>query len=198
MAITAKFCVPVVSRWVIQFILTCDEELAVTFKKHNVCCLYPGTTRALFQMAVTWASPGKFVWQFLYKKRGYRLIKSPCPPVGCVTCSNCTNQLPATLYATVAGESGSAALTWDATTSTWTGSKNLACGGTLYIKLACSGSGAANFLLGTSWDGIGYRGCIFPDAGNSCSPLSVNFSTCRPAGTLPAGCANSYSVTVTT
>src|SRR4051812_48360272 len=106
MAITAKKCVPVQSSWVAMFILTCDGKLAVWFKD-GACCYYPASSEALFDLALTWASPGKFVRAWLYKKLAYQLIKPPCPAAGCGhPCNACpetppNNTLPDTLTATV-------------------------------------------------------------------------------------------------
>src|SRR5579872_2658460 len=121
MAITAERCVLVSSPWVHAFILTCDGKLAVWFKRRvrgrrvpGVCCLYPDTDRSYFDLAITWAGPGKFVHQFLYKRLAYRVIKPPCPAVGCsVTVSCCPAALPATLHASGSGLGGSLALRWD-------------------------------------------------------------------------------------
>jgi hypothetical protein len=95
--IARRFYVPI-SSWVHAFILTCDNKLAVWFKKHvhhhhgiayggvpGVCCLYPGSDQSLFDLAITWYSPGHFVHQFLYRKMGYQIVQPPSPPFGCGT-----------------------------------------------------------------------------------------------------------------
>ncbi len=87
------------SSWVHAFILTCDGRLAVWFKRGSrryhgqrlggvpgVCCLYPQSNQRLYNLAVVWGSPGKFVWRFLYRKMGYRLVQPPVTPcAGCGT-----------------------------------------------------------------------------------------------------------------
>src|SRR2546423_7977963 len=109
MAIPAKKCVPVTSSWVAAFILTCDGKLAVWFKD-GACCYYPASSEALFDLALTWASPGKFVHHFLYKKLAYQLIKPPCPAAGCgQNCGECPGvTIPNTLHATLANSNGCA------------------------------------------------------------------------------------------
>src|SRR4051812_19501843 len=130
MAITAKKCVPVHSSWVRMFVLTCDGKLAVWFKD-GACCYYPASSEALFNLALAWASAGKFVRHFLYKKLAYQLIKPPCPAAGCtVAVACCPAALPQTLHATLANAlrcacvSGSIPLTWNAATSKWEGTGN--------------------------------------------------------------------------
>ncbi len=196
---TAKFCVPVASRWVNQFILTCDNELAITFKKHNVCCLYPGTTRALFDLAITWGRPGNFVWRFLYKKRPYRLIKSPCPPGDCgsgaggtISVMCCADLLPATLHATFSGFlSGTVALNWNGTDA-WTATAVLCGTNSSTLRLACTGLGW-NLSVNSSTGGCGAE----PNGPTShnCSPLSLSFTQFGGSG-----CCNGqvFNVTVTT
>jgi hypothetical protein len=98
-AIKARKCFFPRSSWVHAFILTCDDRLAVWFKRGHrryhgrrlggvpgVCCLYPRSNQALYNLAIVWGSPGKFVWRFLYKKMGYQLVKPPLTPcAGCGT-----------------------------------------------------------------------------------------------------------------
>jgi hypothetical protein len=118
--------VPVVSRWVRQFILMDTCELAVQFKNHrgDVCCLYPRTNKTLFDLAISWPSPGKFVHRFLYRKWPYKLIVPPCRgvsalgPAGRVfTTCGC---LPPTVYASIQGVPGFVVLTYDGV-GTWAG-----------------------------------------------------------------------------
>ena len=73
-AIRARRCHFPVSSWVHAFILTCDDKLAVWFKRGahradraarggapGVCCLYPQSNGQLFELAVAWWSAGHFV-----------------------------------------------------------------------------------------------------------------------------------------
>src|SRR5579884_1605917 len=76
-AITARRCHFPASSWVYAFILTCDDKLAVWFKRGRrrrrrhartggvpgVCCLYPTSDEALYDLAVSWWSAGHFVHQ---------------------------------------------------------------------------------------------------------------------------------------
>ncbi len=98
------------SDWVARVFLTCDNMLAVQFKRGqkvrkllphgpgaylgvggvpSVCCLYPGTqgelAERLYDLAQTWAYAGEWVHAFLYKKFGYRLVQPPFQCGGCNT-----------------------------------------------------------------------------------------------------------------
>ncbi len=98
------------SDWVAKVFLTCDNVLAVQFKRGqkvrkilphgpgaylgsggapSACCLYPGTQGALaerlYDLAQTWAYAGEWVHAFLYKKFGYRLVQPPAQCGGCHT-----------------------------------------------------------------------------------------------------------------
>jgi len=104
-AIKARKCFFPASSWVHAFILTCDDKLAVWFKRGSrryhghtlggvpgVCCLYPQSNQGLYNLATVWGSPGKFVWRFLYKKLGYQLVKPPVTPcAGCATAVGVTS-----------------------------------------------------------------------------------------------------------
>lgn len=69
-AIQARACYFPSSSWVHAFILTCDNKLAVWFKRHvhhrhhhayggvpGVCCLYPTSNKRLYDLAVVWWMP---------------------------------------------------------------------------------------------------------------------------------------------
>jgi len=98
-AIKARACFFPASSWVHAFILTCDDKLAVWFKRgvhhrhHHaiggvpgVCCLYPNSNKHLYDLAVVWWSPGHFVHQFLYRIMGYQIVQPPAVPcAGCRT-----------------------------------------------------------------------------------------------------------------
>ena len=76
-------CTLVPSSWC-RYIIALNGELAIQFydrtgKRPDACCLYPGTPCMWYITAQTWPSKGKFVHAFLYKRRPYRLIRSPCP-----------------------------------------------------------------------------------------------------------------------
>jgi hypothetical protein len=112
MAVKARRCFLALSPgdWVYKIFLTCDNILAVQFKKGmkerriskkgpgafagsegvpDACCLYPGTQGAwaeeLYDLALVWPFAGEFVRQFLYKKYGYQLIEPPTECGGCNT-----------------------------------------------------------------------------------------------------------------
>src|SRR5262249_8687398 len=137
--IKAKQCFFPVSSWVYAFILTCDDKLAVWFKRavHHrrghavggapgVCCLYPGSNRQLYDLAIAWWSAGHFVHTFLYRIMAYQLVRPPnvpcddCPPGEVVAC--CPNALPTTLHVTFTGAiTGTYSLSYDSGTSHWSG-----------------------------------------------------------------------------
>jgi hypothetical protein len=119
MAVLAKKCVPVASSWVHQFILTCDDKLAVQFK-NGFCAYYLGSSLYHFQWALAAPSPGQFVLHHLYDM-AYKPIKPPCPaqPCGGVSTNCCpSDDTPTTLHATITNGgacNGSYAITFDAT-----------------------------------------------------------------------------------
>jgi hypothetical protein len=98
------------SRWVSRVFLTCDNMLAVEYRRGQhvkkvapqgpgaylgsggvpyVCCLYPGTQGAfaeeLYNLAQVWTYSGEWVHAFLYKKFGYQLVSPPAECGGCHT-----------------------------------------------------------------------------------------------------------------
>ena len=112
MPIKARKCfVPISpSRWVSKVFLTCDNMLAVQFRRGqhvkkvlphgpgaylghggvpHVTCLYPGTqgelAETLYELAQVWSYGGEWVHAFLYKKFGYQLVAPPEPCGGCQT-----------------------------------------------------------------------------------------------------------------
>ncbi len=205
-AVKAKRCYFPVSRWVHAFILTCDDKLAVWFKRRprralgvpGICCLYPQSDGRLYDLAVAWPSAGRFVHRFLYRLMAYVVVappKSPCgtdcPPGVVVTC--CDNALPATLHVTFTGAiTGSAVLTavpggpnqWEGTTSL--------CGETgLNVSLICE---AGTWALGV---GSSLGGCYVSQTAASsavCSPLALTFALTGQAG---HGCCGGVSFTAT-
>jgi len=122
------------STWVFAVMLTCDNLLAIQFKRRlrnlrlsgqrrgiklgfvpGVVCLYPGTTEKWFNLALVWASKGKYVWEFLYKKMPYKVIPAPAGPFGCKDTLIATSSVnpsavgqSVTFTATVTNTSGSA------------------------------------------------------------------------------------------
>lgn len=111
MPIKARRCfVPISpSRWVSKVFLTCDNMLAVQFRRGqheekilphgpgaylghggvpHVTCLYPGTqgelAEKLYELAQVWSYGGEWVHAFLYKKYGYQLV---APPEQCGNCA---------------------------------------------------------------------------------------------------------------
>jgi hypothetical protein len=88
MPLQALRCIPVVSSGVDQVIQMCDGRLALLFR-NGACCYYPATDVRYFELALVWASKGKYVWEFLgripHRIQAYRLIPLPCPAAGCQT-----------------------------------------------------------------------------------------------------------------
>ena len=88
MSLAARRCVPVVSHWVETVIEICDGRLALLMKD-GTCCYCPRTNLTYVELALVWASKGKFVWRFLgrmpHRIQDYRVIAYPCPPAGCPT-----------------------------------------------------------------------------------------------------------------
>ena len=111
MPIKARKCfIPISpSRWVSKVFLTCDNMLAVQFRRGqhvkkvlphgpgaylgqggvpHVTCLYPGTqgelAERLFELAQVWSYGGEWVHAYLYKKFGYQLA---APPDQCGDCT---------------------------------------------------------------------------------------------------------------
>jgi hypothetical protein len=158
MIVTAKQCVPVSSRWVRLFILTCDLKLAVQFKdeahplhprvrhpKPDVCCYYPNTNQNLFDLAIV-SDPGRFVWKYLYRKEPYIRIPPPCPAVSCAACA-CNP--PNTVHMTIKDRGGCACLggtyalvlgadSLNPTDWYYTGT---VCGTTLVLRMNCNQGG---------------------------------------------------------
>ncbi len=207
-AIKAKKCFFPKSSWVYAFILTCDDKLAVWFKRRprhrrraaagsvpGVCCLYPQSNQRLYNLAVVWWSAGHFVHRFLYRILGYVLVTPPqapcgndCPPGVVVGC--CPNALPATVHVTFTGTLaalGSVPLSWDTTSGQWLGTAT-GCGGGVNVNLSCDAL-SDNFLLG------GNGAAAWGSQANSlsCSPLSI-----AGLGTVGAGpCTGTFGWTVT-
>lgn len=192
--VVAKKCVPVSSSWVEQFILTCDEKLAVQFKG-GVCCLYPTTTKTFFEIAIVSASPGKFVWDWVYNLP-YILIKPPCPAKPCpgaIPTNCCEPDTPVSLYATVqnGGEcNGSYLITWDGTGPNPAWKSRVDFGrcrsenGSLTLFFACSG--VVNLWVLTA-------GPLPTSAtASSCTPFIVTF-----AGLDLTGCGGLANATIT-
>jgi hypothetical protein len=212
MTITAARCVLVSSPWVHAFILTCDDKLAVWFKRRvrggrapGVCCYYPATNRNFFNLAITWGSPGKFVHRFLYKKLGYRIIAPPCPPAagGCpVQTSCCTNTLPGALHASGNLGVGTVTLTYDGS-QYWAGQCSPNCGDAVKLRFWCNGGSADCSSLeldyscdnGAHWIPMGQQ--AVPPC--SCSPLSISYSTTLSTVNFCSGCnGQNLNMTVTT
>ncbi len=112
MPIKARKCFTPISpsRWVSKVFLTCDNMLAVQFRRGqhikkvlphgpgaylgqggvpHVTCLYPGTqgewAERLYQLAEVWSYGGEWLHAFLYKKFGYQLVAPPDQCGGCAT-----------------------------------------------------------------------------------------------------------------
>jgi len=162
----ARKCQPVVSSWVWQAILMCDDSLALQFKHgvhhHHkvpyggvpgVVCWYPGTPESYFDMICVWGEPGKFVHQLLYKKWPYQIIANPCPAQGCggqsVGCCPGVS-VPNDLWVTLSGVAcleGSYPLPYVADAGDWTGEAFL-CNRNTYFNLTCTGK---NWYFGGSF-----------------------------------------------
>jgi hypothetical protein len=127
-AIKARKCFFPSSHWVYATILTCDNQLAVWFRRgvHHrhgvayggvpgVCCLYPTTqgelAEALYDLALVWHSEGKWVHHFLYRKLPYRIVSPPALPCGqCITSCSVTTSIvgnTVTINVTVTNNEGS-------------------------------------------------------------------------------------------
>ena len=187
--VVAAQCVPVVSSWVGQFILTCDNELAVQFR-NGVCCLYPKTTKSLFQVAISAPSPGKFVHQFLYKKQAYKLIKNPCPASPCGIATGCcpSDLVPTTVHATVTGGgalNGTYALVWDGVLMHWTSTTALGTCAASTFFLQCPGTNI--WKIWTSGGPTNVTTAV-------CNPLSLTFGV----NLAPCGGPAGATITVTT
>ncbi len=206
-AIRAKQCFVPRSSWVHAFILTCDDKLAVWFKRRprgarraarvpGVCCLYPQSTRRLYDLAVTWPSAGRFVHRFLYRLLAYVPVAPPKAPCGgdCsaagVVVGCCANALPATLHVTLTGGiSGTYALTYSGSLSVWESGNVLLCGtSTSVIQLGCQGG---VWELAISGDSGGCQTGQTPADSASCSPFDLIFNALQ---TLPAGCCHGLAI----
>jgi hypothetical protein len=244
-SINAKQCFFPRSSWVYAFILTCDNTLAVWFRrggphrrhhhrrkprrhrKHHrhsrhrhhrrhrprrrgvpgLCCLFPGTGPAHYQLACAWRSPGQFVHGFLYRKFGCRPVappRVPCGPCpgqggsGSIGSPYCPNGLPATMHITFTGAaSGSVALTYNPVLGAWTGATVLCGGDSSQIVLSCLavvGGGYGWFLsLVAASRGCAVVGAVAASSA-VCSPFNVVFNF---TGAPPTCCAGSLTATVT-
>jgi hypothetical protein len=206
-AIKAKRCYFPRSSWVHAFILTCDDKLAVWFKRRRrgrvpgVCCLYPQSNQQLYNLAVAWWSAGHFVHKFLYRIRAYVPVAPPkapcgtdCPPGVVVGC--CANALPATLFATLTNRTGTCGCLPDSVVLTWNGTawQNLAvsgCGTTIDFTFRCTVPSNLWFLQSNA---LQYSATAA--AGGSCSPFVQRFPGFQC--TNPALCTGAADVTVTT
>jgi hypothetical protein len=207
-AITARQCFFPHSSWVYAFILTCDNLLAVWFKRgrrrrrHHVrtggvpgvCCLYPTSNKALYDLAVSGPSAGRFVHRFLYKKLPYQLVQPP--PLPCAGCGGCCPDvtLPGTLHVTFTGAvSGSAVLAGGP--DIWSGSAVL-CGGArsnIVFNATAYPYCRLDLLTGDTGSCVGYN---LSATSVSCRP----FVAILPVGGQPPGCCDglSFTATVTT
>jgi hypothetical protein len=213
----AKKCVTVRSSWVRAFIEMCDLNLAVQYydshhphhprrphPRPDVCCYYPGTV-GLFNLAVSWRSPGRFVHRFLYRKRPYWIIRPPCPAVDCGVSVGCCPgvSLPSTIHATVAGcacINGTYALTWNGTQWASGVIGAGACGGqqSLNLFLTCSqGGNCSSFQLRFQCNSSSFATVHTPQPGCTCSPLNLVFAFTQSAGETGVPCCPNQALTVT-
>jgi hypothetical protein len=198
----ADQCRPVVSSWA-EYICLVNGEVAIQFKPHGVCCLYPGTTAMDFNALAAAASKGRFVWHVLPYRHPYRLIKSPCKDIlfGPIQTLCCANALPRTLHLTVTDLGGCAcmagtfALHYDPryANPTWTNTSAGTCaGGTMSWLLDCSGS---------AWGLQGSNGSETVGAGSpsstTCDPLDLVWDGASALNWTSA-CSGSVKVEVTT
>jgi hypothetical protein len=181
--------VPVVSSWVRMFILTSDCKLAVWFKD-GVCCYYPSSSRALFDLALTWASPGRFVHHFLYKKLAYKRIKPPCPAPPCgesvACCPGVT--VPDTLHATFSNACpclNGQTVVLNYGSGSWGGNYQGACTNPVTLSLACVNLPPQTWRLTTGCPAAGTAKTASPTSA-TCSPLNLVF----PAVSVAAACCN--------
>jgi hypothetical protein len=127
------------SDWVFKIFLTCDNKLAVWFRRGqkvkkiaehgpgayvghgghpNVACLYPNTAGKVgvdyYNFAQVWPYAGEWVHRFLYKKFGYVFASAPSG------CGNCNTQC--SLSANPSSPAAGQAVTFTATVTNIDGS----------------------------------------------------------------------------
>jgi hypothetical protein len=206
-AVRASRCHFPMSSWVHAFILTCDDKLAVWFKRRarrsarggapGVCCLYPQSNRQLFELAIAWASPGRFVHRFLYRILAYQIVQPPRVPCGtdCGISTACCPgiSLPARLQATVTGGgacNGSYALGWVAPGPNWKYTGPLGtCNASLpgdSLLLTCGSQGNAWQLVTAS------GATMYGAASATCSPFALTYT-----GVDLTNCGGTSGATVT-
>ena len=213
-AVKAQKCFFPVSTWVHAFILTCDDKLAVWFKRRvrhrrrrafggvpGACCLYPTSNVLLYDLACTWPGAGEFVWRFLYRKMPYQLVAPPKSPCGSdcpggvqVPCCFAT-ALPQTLHVTFTGAlTGTFALAWNG--SYWNNAAAVLCSGLRsQLSLTCGAGPTWNLGIGAVDSGACSAATAPPTGTPTCRPLSVVFNI-TGAGGCCAG--QSFTATVTT
>ena len=188
----ADKCTPVRSSW-LTHVGTYGGKLFVAFR-NGVCCLYPNTDDSYYQLALTYASKGHYVHQWLYKLLPYRLIKNPCPAIlapGVVT-GCCPGAIPLTLHATYTGAvtvPTSVPLVWNPAALRWESAAFTVCGiGSQFLFLDCTG-GVWTLTPGLST-------CVqFPNANpttSPCSPFVLTFN-----GLSGTCCVGTFTVTIT-
>ena len=191
----ADKCTPVRSSW-LTHVGTFGGNFFVAFR-NGVCCLYPNTDDSYYQLALTYASKGHYVHEWLYKLLPYILIKNPCPAIlaGGVATTCCVNALPRTLHATGNLGIGSVPLTYDGTRY-WTGSCAPTCGDTVRLRFECQAGGttANNLTLEGSCDGGLTWIATIRHFGATCSPLSATFDLSM---SVVSGCVHCDSQTAT-
>jgi hypothetical protein len=209
-AVRAQRCHFPVSSWVHAFILTCDDKLAVWFKRgaHHadraarggapgVCCLYPQSNGQLFELAVAWWSAGHFVHRFLYRILAYQIVQPPAVPCGsdCGIGTACCPgvSLPTRLQATVTGGgacNGSYALSWVAPGPNWKYSGPL---GTCSPGLAGDTLLLTCGSLGGGWQLTTAGGpTMYAATSATCSPFALTFT-----GVDLTNCGGTGGATVT-
>src|SRR5579872_4320269 len=96
----ADKCTPVTSRWLTHIGLW-RGCLFCVFRKKGLCCWYPNTNEGYYDLALTYASKGHFVREWLWRIQPYRVIANPCPAILGAVSTNCCpgNPVPRQLTA---------------------------------------------------------------------------------------------------
>jgi hypothetical protein len=200
-ALQAKKCFFPVSRWVYALILTCDDRVAVWFKRRGVpgvCCLYPNSNPRLYDLAVVYFSAGKFVHQLLFRKMAYTIVQPPTLPCGgCSVLTDCcpSDPVSTSLFATFSNGTGdctclnglSVPITYDPHDQKWKATHISACSvSNMSVTLHCaSGVGWELTLGGCASDLIVRTG--------TCSPFLLSY----PGVAITGCCTGQVDVTIT-
>lgn len=142
------------SAWVYAVIQTCDDKLAVWYKRRvqgvstpTVCCLYPNVNGPVYYLSmVSHLSKGGFVWWWLPYHQPYGIVQPPTPPYGVcgIVTTCCPGGANKTLTVTVSGGGicdGGYTITYDPSITaspTWTGSSAVGTCPTGPLEFTCA------------------------------------------------------------